>query len=80
MGKDIVNMVRMSFMNGNLNEDLNLTNIVLIPKKKNPSVISDLGPINLCNVTVKIITKVVANRFKQTLESVIAENQSAFMT
>lgn len=80
VGKDIVNMVRMFFTNGFLNEDLNLTNIVLIPKKKSPSVISDLRPISLCNVTVKIITKVIANRFKQTLESVIAENQSAFMT
>lgn len=75
-----MNLLRVFFMNGTLNADLNVTNIVLIPKKKSPSVISDLRPISLCNVTVKIITKVMANRFKKTLESVVVENQSAFMT
>lgn len=39
----------------------------------------DLRQISLCNVLAKIITKVVANRLKSTLESVVSENQSAFM-
>lgn len=59
---------------------LNATNIVLIPKKKCQVLIIDSRPISLCNVLVKIIIKVVANRLKKILESIVSENQSAFMS
>lgn len=76
----MVKEVQEFFSKGVLNTDLNVTNIVLIPKKKCPTVMNDLRPISLCNVLVKIITKVAAKRLKMTLEAVISENQSAFMT
>ncbi|KAL8088671.1 hypothetical protein AgCh_038446 [Apium graveolens] len=79
VGENVVKVVQEFFTKGDLNSDLNVTNIVLIPKKKSPSLMNDLRPISLCNVLVKIITKVAANRLKATLESVISENQSAFM-
>lgn len=79
VGEDIVKLVRKFSNNGMLNYDFNATNIVLIPKEKCPSLVGDLRAISLCNVLVKIITKVVANRLKETLELVISENQSAFM-
>ena len=37
---------------------LNHTNVVLIPKKKNPTEVADYRPISLCNVLYKLITKV----------------------
>lgn len=74
VGRDIVCMVRDFFATGILHSELNVTNVVLIPKKKNPSVIKDLRPVSLCNVVVKIIIKVLANRLKR-----ISDNQSAFM-
>ena len=59
VGEDIVKMVRDFFSSGVLKEELNYTNIVLIPKKKCPVVVGDLRPISLCNVLVKIVTKVI---------------------
>ncbi|KAM6552992.1 hypothetical protein CsatB_013754 [Cannabis sativa] len=58
---------------------LNNTNIVLIPKKKNPEQMSELRPISLCNVMAKVITKVLANRMKGLLSEVISKHQSAFI-
>lgn len=79
VGEDIVKMVKEFFSQGVMLEGLNETNLVLIPKKNNPSTVSDLRPISLCNVLVKIITKVMANRMKLLLNVVISESQSAFI-
>ena len=59
--------------------DLNQTNIALIPKIKNPTKMSDFQPISLCNISYKIISKVLANRLKPILSTIILENQSAFI-
>lgn len=80
VGQDILKLVRNFFSSGVLLDDLNATNIVLIPKKKCPMIVGDLRPISLCNLVVKIITKVIANCLKGTLDQVISENQSAFLS
>lgn len=53
---------------------LNKTYIALVPKVKNPQRMSEYRPISLCNVSYKILSKVLANRFKIVLPSIISEN------
>ncbi|KAH9683739.1 reverse transcriptase domain-containing protein [Citrus sinensis] len=60
-------------------DELNATAIVLVPKKSNPEYLADLRPITLCNVLYKIVAKMLANRMKAVLSSIITENQSAFV-
>ncbi|KAL8115300.1 hypothetical protein AgCh_021954 [Apium graveolens] len=79
VGPDVIKMVIGFFEEGIIPDGLNETLIVLIPKKKNPSKMTELRPISLCNVLMKIITKVIVNRMKGMLDSVISENQSAFI-
>jgi hypothetical protein len=64
---------------GNLDNNINSTNIALIPKLTNPVVVSDFHPISLCNVLYKIIAKVLANRLKECLPHIISPQQSSFI-
>lgn len=79
IGKDVVNWVHEFFELGGIPDGLNDTHIVLIPKKKSTSHMGDLRPILLCNVLYKVGSKVLADRMKVVLNSVISDSQSAFI-
>jgi hypothetical protein len=59
---------------GYMDEEINYTNIVLIPKKQNASSIIDFRSIALCNVIYKITSKVLAHQLKVVLPSIISPN------
>ena len=58
---------------------LNMTNIALIPKVKNPTCVTEFRPISLCNVLYKLVSKVLANRLKKIMFDIISPTQSAFI-
>lgn len=64
------------FETGEMEENLNHTNMCLIPKFY-PQI--KFKPIALCNVAYKIISKILVNRMKEHLKCIIYENQTAFV-
>lgn len=62
---------------GNSINVVNDINIVFISKKKDPERVIDFYPISLRNVIYKIVTKIIANKMKLVLPSLIVSNQSA---
>ncbi|GKA30820.1 putative RNA-directed DNA polymerase [Tanacetum coccineum] len=79
VGDDVIKAIREFFTNGKLLKELNHTIIALIPKVQAPSRINDYRPISCCNVLFKCISKIIANRIKHCLKTLISPNQSAFI-
>jgi hypothetical protein len=60
-------------------KDLNVIMITLIPKENEARTPDRYRPIALCNVFYKIITKVIANRLKPLLPTLILEEKTGFV-
>ncbi|GKV19324.1 hypothetical protein SLEP1_g29604 [Rubroshorea leprosula] len=65
--------------NGRLVKGSNASFIVLIPKKENPSSLLEYRPISLIGCMYKIVAKLLANRMRKVMNSIISQNQSAFI-
>jgi len=79
IGDEVVHFCQSVLSSGTLPESINSTHIVLIPKKKHPDLMTEFRPISLCNVLYRIFGKVLANRFRVVLDSIISSAQSAFI-
>ena len=72
-------MVNNFLLTGNMDPHLTITNICMIPKIERPIRMMELRPISLCNVSYKIISKVLCQRLRICLPQLISETQSAFV-
>eukprot|EP00253_Pinus_taeda_P009881 PITA_09881 len=77
--KEFVRMVKNAFRKHKLGDYTKSSHIALIPKEANPKSFDRFCPISLCNVSYKIITKIIANRLKNLLPIIISENQGGFV-
>ncbi|GJV19061.1 hypothetical protein Tco_1368081 [Tanacetum coccineum] len=79
IGSDVTKVICEFFTNGRLLKELNHTIIALIPKVNAPARVNDYRPISCCNVIFKCISKIIANRLKDSLKRLVRPNQSAFV-
>lgn len=73
MRADVVRFCKNFFSNGAIPEGLNCSLVCLIPKVKNPQQMTELRPISLCNVLMRILSKVMTNKMKPYLQSIISD-------
>lgn len=72
-------MIKHFFVNDFLLKQLNHCFIALLPKEDAPAKISQFCPISLCNVSYKIISKILTSRLKSVMHKLISNNQAAFV-
>jgi hypothetical protein len=69
-----------NFFQGTIDlECINGSFITLIPKKDSPSTVNDYRPISLLNYSLKLLTKLLANRLQKVITSVVHQNQYGFI-
>lgn len=79
VGPNVVQFVKESFKKAEFEQGLNNVMTTLIPKLEHPELISQFRPISVCNVIIKVISKVVANRLRLILPKLVQETQTSFI-
>jgi hypothetical protein len=68
------------FYSGMVNlESINTSFITLVPKKNNPETVNDFRLISLLNISLKVITKILADRLQTVILRVVHSNQYGFI-
>ena len=68
------------FFSGQINlECINTSYITLVPKKDSPETVNDFRPISLMNISLKVITKILADRLQAVILRVVHQNQYGFI-
>jgi hypothetical protein len=76
---DIMDIFAKFHTRGKFEKSLNATFVSLIPKKTGAMDVKDFRPISLVGGIYKIISKVLANRFKFVVDKIISNTQNAFI-
>jgi hypothetical protein len=76
---DVLACIGNFFINKHLLNEQNYTFIALVPKQTGSHTVRQFRLIRLCNIVYKIISKVLANRFKTLIPKIISPFQLAFV-
>lgn len=79
VGRSMIDAVQEFFRSGELLKQWNATVLTLVPKKTNATKITEFRPISCCNTVYKVASKLLANRLKDILPTLISSSQSAFV-
>lgn len=79
MEPSFTKFIQQVFRDSTFSVDLRANFITLIPKKESPELISQFRPIVLCNILMKIVSKVMSNRFKPIMPKLTSDTQSSFI-
>lgn len=79
VGDDLFNLVSRIFENPSQVRAINDTLITLIPKKDVMTTMKDFHPISLCNVSYKVITKIISHRLHGMMGKLVGPCQSSFV-
>lgn len=79
IGGDLSSLIKGIFENPERVADLNETLISLIPKMELVTCMKHFRPISLCNVSYKIVTKIIAQRLRGLMPHLIGSCQSSFV-
>jgi len=71
---DVMHFLGEFHMNGRLTKGINSTFIALIPKVESPQRLNDFRPISLVGSMYKILAKVLANRIRSIIGSIISDS------
>jgi hypothetical protein len=58
---------------------INTSYITLVPKISNPETVSDYRPISLMNISLKLVTKTLADRLQSVIIGLVHHNQYGFI-
>ncbi|GJS91543.1 RNA-directed DNA polymerase, eukaryota [Tanacetum coccineum] len=76
---DVFAFVHEFFNSSHIPRGCNSSFITLIPKKHNPMNVKDYRPISLIGIQYKVLAKILANRLASVIDSVISNEQLAFI-
>jgi len=79
IGNNLIHLALSVLSGHDFPETLNDTFPALIPKVENPQMVSQLIPIELCNLAYKVVSKVVVNQIKPIPDKVVAPTQASFV-
>nr|GFC80304.1 RNA-directed DNA polymerase, eukaryota, reverse transcriptase zinc-binding domain protein [Tanacetum cinerariifolium] len=79
VGEDVILAVKEFFSSGVIPNGCNSSFIALIPKVMDAKLINDFRPISLVECQYKIIGKILENRISHVMDSIISQEQTAFI-
>ncbi|GLT50394.1 hypothetical protein SLA2020_238810 [Shorea laevis] len=79
VAETFLDFINQALLNGSFDACLTKAYVALIPKDDSPDIIQKFRPISLLNVAYKVLSKLIVNRLRPHLQSLIGPWQNSFL-